>query len=122
MKSNILKSILLGGAVLTAAVSCTVEPTYHSEVAPDTYYSSREAVLQRFYRPFTHARWTFAQMNGYFDLQEFTADAFCSPVRGTKNTDRAEQYKLHYHDFIIDPIANGWSDLCLLYTSPSPRD
>lgn len=112
---NILKSILLGGAVLTAAASCSVEPTYHSEVSPDTYYTSREAVLQRFYRPFTHARWTFAQMNGYFDLQEFSADAFCSPVRGTKNTDRAEMYKLHYHEFIIDPIANGWSDLHQCY-------
>ena len=35
---------------------CDIEPEYYSQVAPDTYYDSKEAVLQRFARPFTHAR------------------------------------------------------------------
>lgn len=109
MKNNIINSILTGVFGLVLMVSCDITPTYYSEVAPDTYFDSKEAVWQRFYRPFTHARWTFAQDASYFNFQELGTDAFCSPVRGSQNAGRGEEYKMHYHKI---PTTSGISYQC----------
>lgn len=101
MKNN-LNKLLIITLLSFMYTGCDIEPEYYSQVAPDTYYDSKEAVLQRFARPFTHARWTFAQDDAPFILQELTTDAFCSPVRGTQNADKSsEDYKMHYHDFPV---------------------
>ena len=101
MKNN-LNKLLIITLLLFVYTGCDIEPEYYSQVAPDTYYDSKEAVLQRFARPFTHARWTFAQDFNPFTLQELTTDAFCSPVRGSQNADKSrEDYKMHYHDFPV---------------------
>lgn len=99
---NIIKTNLILILLLFVGVSCDINPEYYSEVAPDTFYNSKEAVLQRFARPFTHARWTFAQDNNPFTVQELTADAFCSPIRGSQNADKSSDlYRVHYHDFPV---------------------
>ena len=98
MKKYINAAVLL----LFAVVSCDIEPVYYKQVTPDTYYDTKDAVWQRFYRPFTHARWTFAQDGSPFTLQELGTDAFCSPVRGSQNSAGRETYKMHYHDFPIN--------------------
>ena len=98
MKKYINAAVLL----LCAVVSCDIEPVYYKQVTPDTYYDTKDAVWQRFYRPFTHARWTFAQDGSPFTLQELGTDAFCSPVRGSQNSAGRETYKMHYHDFPIN--------------------
>ena len=98
MKKYINAAVLL----LFAVVSCDIEPVYYKQVTPDTYYDTKDAVWQRFYRPFTHARWTFAQDGSPFTLQELGTDAFCSPVRGSQNPAGRETYRMHYHDFPIN--------------------
>lgn len=100
MKHNILKITTLLLA-LAALAGCDIEPVFYKQVAPDTFYDSKDAVWQRYYRSFTHARWTFAQDGSPFALQELTTDEFISPVRGGQNASRGEDYKMHYHDFPI---------------------
>ncbi|MCI5720005.1 MAG: RagB/SusD family nutrient uptake outer membrane protein [Bacteroidales bacterium] len=108
---NIFRIMFEAGSVLLAITACNVEPEFHSEVSPDTFFDSKEAVLQRFYRPFTHARWTFAQDASYFYAQELSADAFCNPVRGGQNAARDEDYKIHYHEY---PVSFGMSHQCYI--------
>lgn len=91
-------------AMAAGMMSCNVEPVYYSQVSPETFFDSRQAVYQRFYRPFTHARWTFAQDMNWFYAQELGTDEFCSPVRGSQNAERDVDYKMHYHDF---PVYNS---------------
>ena len=99
METNIFKKVALAIS-LVAAAGCDIEPVYFNQVAPDTFYDSKEAVWQRFYRPFTHARYTFAMNSDYFAVQELTTDEFISPVRGSQNADKSNIfYKMHYHDF-----------------------
>ena len=100
MKHNILKLTTLLLA-LAAFAGCDIEPVFYKQVAPDTFYDSKDAVWQRYYRSFTHARWAFAQDGSPFTLQELTTDEFISPVRGGQNDSRGEEYKMHYHDFPI---------------------
>lgn len=100
MKHNILKITTLLLA-LAALAGCDIEPVFYKQVAPDTFYDSKDAVWQRYYRSFTHARWTFAQDGSPFTLQELTTDEFINPVRGGQNASRGEEYKMHYHDFPI---------------------
>lgn len=99
MKNNILPIIVAFFGFLSL-VGCDVEPVYFKQVGPDTFYDSKEAVWQRFYRPFTHARYTLASNSDYFAVQELTTDEFISPVRGSQNSDKSSVfYKMHYHDF-----------------------
>lgn len=53
---NFYKSIFMGVIGLVAASSCDVEPEFYSQVVPETFYTSQDAVWQRFNRPFTHWR------------------------------------------------------------------
>ena len=48
----------MGVACLAAATSCNVDPEFYSQVVPETFYSSQDAVWQRFNRSFTHWRWS----------------------------------------------------------------
>lgn len=98
MKHKILKLTAVLPALLVLA-GCDIEPVFYQQVAPDTFYDSKDAVWQRFYRSFTHARWTFAQDGSPFTLQELGTDEFCSPVRGSQNASREEGHQMHYHNF-----------------------
>jgi len=92
---------------MTMLYACDIEPVYYSEVSPDTFFDSRQAVYQRFYRPFTHARWTFAQDANWFYAQELGTDEFCSPVRGSQNAGRGDDYKMHKHEFpVYNPMCH----------------
>ena len=59
-KKNIFQLFLSGVICLMCATSCSVEPDFYSQVVPETFYSSQDAVWQRFNRPFTHWRWYIA--------------------------------------------------------------
>ena len=66
MKAFTIKSGIVGSLFfLTMGTSCNVEPTFYSQVVPETFYSSQEAVWERFNRPFTHWRWWIAQVTSY---------------------------------------------------------
>ena len=59
-KKNIFQLFLSGVICLLCTTSCSVEPDFYSQVVPETFYSSQDAVWQRFNRPFTHWRWYIA--------------------------------------------------------------
>jgi len=104
---NILVKISFAALAVLSFCGCNVEPEYYSEISPDTFFDSKQAVYQRFYRPFTHARWTFAQDMNWFYAQELGTDEFCSPVRGSQNADRDIDYKMHHHEFpIYNPMTH----------------
>ena len=50
METNIFKKVALAIS-LVAAAGCDIEPVYFNQVAPDTFYDSKEALL-----PPVHAR------------------------------------------------------------------
>ena len=55
--SKITNWLVAGAACLLLGTSCDVDPTFYSQVVPDTYYTNADAVWSRFNRPFTHWRW-----------------------------------------------------------------
>lgn len=50
-KKNIFQLFLSGVICLLCTTSCSVEPDFYSQVVPETFYSSQDAVWQRFNRP-----------------------------------------------------------------------
>ena len=44
-KNKITKFILSGALCLLTATSCDVDPTFYTQVVPETFYTSQEAVL-----------------------------------------------------------------------------
>ena len=80
---NILKSVV-GCVVASAALaSCNVDPEFYTQVTPETFYTSQEAVYQRYARPFTHWRWYAGQSEDLWRLQELGTDEFMLPTRGS---------------------------------------
>lgn len=76
MKNNKITNWLLAGAsCLLLGTSCDVDPTFYSQVVPDTYYTNADAVWSRFNRPFTHWRWWVAQNDARVRLMEVGTDA-----------------------------------------------
>ncbi|MDR1502548.1 MAG: RagB/SusD family nutrient uptake outer membrane protein, partial [Prevotella sp.] len=82
-KNKITKFILSGALCLLTATSCDVDPTFYTQVVPETFYTSQEAVWERFNRPFTHWRWYVGQDSPRWLLQELGTDEFCQPTRGS---------------------------------------
>ena len=116
MKAFTIKSGIVGSLFfLTMGTSCNVEPTFYSQVVPETFYSSQEAVWERFNRPFTHWRWWIAQDRARWELQELGTDEFCVPTRGSDWYDGAVYQKFHHHEYTEDmtSIANGWTNFSM---------
>jgi len=96
-KKNIFQLFLSGVICLLCTTSCSVEPDFYSQVVPETFYSSQDAVWQRFNRPFTHWRWYIAHDSPRWLLQELGTDEFCLPTRGSDWYDGAVYQKFHHH-------------------------
>lgn len=111
MKTNkITNCILAGAACLLLGTSCDVDPTFYSQVVPETYYTNADAVWARFNRPFTHWRWWVAHSDNRVKLTELGTDAMCLPTRGNDWFDGAVYQNLHHHFFKDDlnPTKDGW--------------
>lgn len=107
---NILKSVI-GCVVASAALtSCNVDPEFYTQVTPETFYTSQEAVYQRYARPFTHWRWAAAQEENVWRLQELGTDEFMLPTRGSDWFDGGNYQKIHHHEYTDDMacISEGW--------------
>ncbi|WP_080905994.1 RagB/SusD family nutrient uptake outer membrane protein [Parabacteroides sp. Marseille-P3160] len=111
MKKNKLINLILSGvACLFIATSCDVDPTFYSQVVPDTFYTSQDAVWERFNRPFTHWRWYVGSNSDRWALQEIGTDEFCLPTRGSDWYDGARYQKVHHHEYTEDMafVEAGW--------------
>ena len=100
MKNIKIKNLLLAGAsCLLLATSCDVDPTFYSQVVPETYYTNSDAVWSRFNRPFTHWRWWEMQNDARVRCMELGTDAMCVPTRGNDWFDGAVYQNIHHHQF-----------------------
>jgi len=98
MKKN--KIIVFWGICLLTITSCTVEPTFYRDVSPEIFYTSQDAVWQRFNRSFTHWRWWVGHMDeGRWALQELGTDEYALPTRGSDWFDQAQYQQVHHHEY-----------------------
>lgn len=116
MKTNKIKNwILAGVASLIAATSCDVDPSFYSQVVPETFYTSQDAVWERFNRPFTHWRWWIGHDAPRWFLQELGTDELCLPTRGSDWYNGAVYQKFHHHEYSEDmtAIETGWTNFSM---------
>lgn len=116
MKTNKIKNwILAGVACILGATSCSVDPSFYSQVVPETFYTSQDAVWERFNRPFTHWRWWIAQDRARWELQELGTDEICVPTRGSDWYNAAIYQKFHHHEYSEDmtSIETGWTNFSM---------
>lgn len=115
MKNKIINFILVGIAFLILGTSCDVDPTFYSDVVPETFYTSQDAVWQRFNRPFTHWRWYVGQDRPRWNMQELGTDEFCLPTRGSDWYNGAVFQKFHHHEYTEDmtEISSGWTNFAM---------
>ena len=108
--NNILKSIIGGVAAAAALTSCNIDPDFYTEVTPETFYTSQEAVYQRYARPFTHWRWYAGHNEHLWQLQELGTDEFMLPTRGSDWYNGGKYQKIHHHEYTEDmaSIDEGW--------------
>lgn len=114
-KYNIFNSIVLGVICLVAGTSCDVDPTFYRHVVPETFYTSQDAVWQRFNRPFTHWRWYVGHDAPRWMMQELGTDELCLPTRGSDWYNSAVYQKFHHHEYTEDmtAISTGWTNYAM---------
>lgn len=114
-KNTIINTILIGVTCLLLGTSCDVDPAFHSQVVPETFYTSQDAVWERFNRPFTHWRWYVGQDRPRWNMQELGTDEFCLPTRGSDWYNGAVFQKFHHHEYTEDmtEISTGWNNFAM---------
>ncbi len=112
MFSNIIAS---GIVYLFIAMSCDVDPSFYSQVVPETFYTSQDAVWERFNRPFTHWRWYVGHNEPRWMLQELGTDEFCLPTRGSDWYNGGVYQKFHHHEYTEDMVSieTGWTNFAM---------
>lgn len=101
---------------LTAALAvvmlnnCTPEPTYFSEVAPETFFDSQTKVYQRFDRPFTHwaSRVGNIPISYFMASQTLTSDEIVMPNRNGDWYDGGFYINHSNHKFSPAPDEGYW--------------
>ena len=114
-KRNIINLFLSGVTCLLAATSCNVDPEFYSQVVPETFYTSQDAVWQRFNRPFTHWRWYLAHNDPRWMMQELGTDEVCLPTRGSDWYNGGVFQKFHHHEYTEDMtmVETGWTNFSM---------
>lgn len=101
MKNRIIKSLqpFLLAAIVGVGTGCNTDPEYYSEVVPETFFTSSQAVYQCYCRPFTHWKWFVATDTNRFELMELGTDEICLPTRGSDWYNGGRFQKIHKHVF-----------------------
>ena len=116
MENNkIFKLIVSGAACLVVGTSCNIDPTFYSQVVPETFYTSQDAVWERFNRPFTHWRWYVGHDAPRWMMQELGTDEFCLPTRGSDWYNGGVYQKFHHHEYTEDMtmVETGWTNFSM---------
>ena len=105
----------MGAICLASATSCSVEPDFYTQVVPETFYNSQDAVWQRFNRSFTHWRWYLGEADDRWALQELGTDEYVCPTRGSDWFDGANYQKFHHHEYSEDMtrVEKGWTNFAM---------
>ena len=101
MMKNIIKLYLIGAAVFMAG--CTnLDEIYYSEIAQNTYFSTKDNIYAALARPYT--KWRGTHEFEPWMLQECAADEFCVSQKGADYAD--ERYRqLQWHTWTPDNSA-----------------
>lgn len=91
----------VGLVLLSGIISCTdLDEKVYDIIIADTFYQTRDNIIQGFVRPFEHAYWCVSGAN--FQIQENTADHFMTLNRQGHWLDGQNYFRLHYHTWTID--------------------
>lgn len=114
-KNRFIKYILISISSVFLLNSCDLDPDFYSQVVPDTFYSSQDAVWQRFNRPFTHWRWYMAHDDPRWMLQELGTDEFIQPTRGSDWYNGGVYQRFHHHRYSDDMVyvEKGWTNFAM---------
>lgn len=107
---KIVVSFLLTFGVL----GCTdLEETTYSELSKTNFYNNKLEIIQATLRPFTHMQaWlAFTGQNGYYYMNELSADQVAWPQKGRHGYDNGDHIRMHYHTYTPQEgrIQNAWS-------------
>ena len=91
---NILKLYILGAAVFFAG--CTnLDEIYYSEIAQNTYFSTKENIYAALARPYT--KWRGTHEFAPWMMQEIVADEFCVTQKGADYESGGVYRQFHWH-------------------------
>lgn len=99
MKKSFFHHLLIFAGLSLSACTNLDENTY-DVLTSDTFYQTKENVIQGFVRPFEHAYWICSQAT--FQIQENTADHFMTANRQGHWLDGQVYFRLHRHTWTID--------------------
>jgi starch-binding outer membrane protein, SusD/RagB family len=113
---KIIKRILISIAVvaLFSVNACTdLSETIYSDIASSNFYNNKTEVTTAVLRPYTHARaWAGfpGQQEGYWHIQELSADQLAWPQKGRHGYDQGKWIHLHRHtwDNLHNTPWNAW--------------
>ena len=112
MKLKYIKYTFL--ASVTAFCSCTdLEPEIYSDVLKDNYFTNDEQFGTLVANAYSQllGEYGYVYREGYWSMQEYTADAVIVPTRGSDWWDNGVPIMMHGHSWEYDTrdINNGWS-------------
>lgn len=91
----------IGIALLAGTMSCTnLDEEVYDIIISDTFYQTKDNVIQGFVRPFEHAYWACA--GGNYQIAENSADHFMTPNRQGHWLDGQNYFRVHWHAWTID--------------------
>jgi hypothetical protein len=107
MKKLSLSKIYVG-VLLTACASCTdLDETTYDIIPQDSFYQTKDNVIQGFLRPFGHAYWLNTQ--GMYWVGELSADNYMTVQREEHWYNGGEYCRYHYHTWTIDDSFVRWT-------------
>jgi hypothetical protein len=92
---------------LFATTACTdLEENIYDQLVTDNFYNNKNEVLSAVLRPYTHANaWATPGQDGWWRLNELSADQLAWPVKGRHGQDGGKWIRLHYHTWTADDDA-----------------
>jgi len=84
--------------------SCTnLDENIYDRLVSNNFYNNKNEVLSAVLRPYTHANaWVTPGQDGWWRLNELSADQLAWPVKGRHGQDGGRWIRLHYHQWTPD--------------------
>jgi len=96
----------------SAINACTdLEENIYSQVESSNFYNNKNEVISAVLRPYTHVNaWSSPGQDGYWRLNELSADQLAWPTKGRHGFDGGNWIRLHNHEWTPDDgtISGAW--------------
>jgi len=99
-----VKIAALALPLLAVTNACTdLDENIYDKLVTNNFYNNRNEVLSAVLRPYTHANaWVTPGQDGWWRLNELSADQLAWPVKGRHGQDGGRWLRLHYHSWTPD--------------------